>query len=180
MADANQGRPDGGAPGSRPLRPPARLALGPDPALSLVAEKEEHGNVKNLAGVLVHGAEATLSNALMHGKSPVERGVTWVKKPEDVPRPTRFWAVWVGAKHFPEGRGFAGVVATEMLIDTEAKLGYKNLAAQVNGMSQALAGKIDLAGMSVEERRALQALLREKGKDLYERATPEFKAALEG
>lgn len=158
-----------------------RVPTGPaDPALSLVAGKKEHGNMGNLAAVIVHGSDAKISAAALHGKSHLEKDVQYAKSPDELPNPTRYWIVWVNARGLESGqKGFHGMIANELLIDHDAKLAYKHLGSHVNGMSYAMKGRIDLGRMTDEEKAALKRVLIEKGANMWEHASPEVKAALE-
>ena len=67
-----------------------------------------------------------------------------------------------------------------MLIDTEARRGWKILADHVNKLDYALKRRFILEGLSDEEKKALKDLLISHNAEWWERSPEQLKAALEG
>lgn len=109
-----------------------------------------------LQAVLVHGDQAVVDEAAMHGRSALEAGLHWVARREELPAAAeRHWLVFVTIIPAPGGERYGGAVAAELWIDRAGGRGYKDLALQVNRMAEAMAGQVRLDGMTPAERRAL-------------------------
>ncbi len=65
-----------------------------------------------------------------------------------------------------------------MVIDHEARRGWKNLAHHVNRMDDALKRRIRLDELGSMERKALRDLLESHDKTMWENSSEELKAAL--
>lgn len=135
-------------------------------------------------GVLLHalvieGSRAEFDAGALHGRSRVEAGISFVSDPRQVPKGRCLPLVWVAMDPNPHPR-YVGVVASFLLIDPEAKIGFKDLVRQASQMIAALRGKVDVGALNAEERRALKAALIEYSPDLWERADPKLHQALEG
>ncbi|MNE65722.1 YwhD family protein [compost metagenome] len=65
-----------------------------------------------------------------------------------------------------------------MLIDTEARRGWKILADHVNKMDYALKRKIILDGLSDAQKASLKKLLIDTSQEWWDRSSDELKAAV--
>jgi len=108
----------------------------------------------------------------------VERGIRFSPNREDVPNGRRCWVVWVAVDRNEEGPYYAGVTACEMLIDSEAKKGWKILADHVNLMDRALKRRIILDGLNERERELLRQVLIGHNAEWWERSGEELKRQL--
>ncbi|MNC77062.1 YwhD family protein [compost metagenome] len=70
------------------------------------------------------------------------------------------------------------MTACEMLIDTEARKGWKILADHVNKMDYALKRRIILDGLSTEQKASLKKLLIDTNQEWWDRSPDELKTAL--
>ena len=153
-----------------------------DEALRIIPVADEAAqSLGNLAAVVIEGDHAYVSPGALHGRSPVEQGVRWVKDPAEVPNGRRYWIAWVTLGRGPDGqRGYRGLTVSEMIIDREAMVGYKHLPSHVNAMKAALDGRVDVSGLPEEARTALAAELKGRGLSFWRHAFPEVKKALRG
>jgi hypothetical protein len=135
-------------------------------------------DLSNLSSVIIDGDEAYIDLGALHAKSKVERGIKFSVNKEEVPNGRRCWVVWVAVDRTEEGPYYAGVTACEMLIDSEAKRGWKLLHEHVNLMDRALKRRIVLDGLNEQEKRALKSLLIQHNEDWWNRSSEELKQAL--
>ncbi|WP_454193144.1 YwhD family protein [Paenibacillus sp. Marseille-Q7038] len=155
-------------------------------ALNIVNSKSKHKgfgsgsiDLNNVSPVIIDGGVATIDIGAMHAKSKVERGIKFSTEKADVPNGRQVWLVWVAVDRTAEGQLYAGATACEMLIDTEAKRGWKILADHVNKMDYAMKRRIMLDELGNEDKAALKHLLISHNEDWWNAAPDELKQALE-
>ncbi|KUO95761.1 YwhD family protein [Ferroacidibacillus organovorans] len=127
--------------------------------------------LSNLSAVLIDREGVRIDNAAIHGKSKVERGISWVSDTDDIPEPKRVALVWVTLHREILGLGIHGLAASIFYVDPEAGVGYKNLADQVNKMDAAVKGKIQLEMLTEDEMKQLGAFLMAQREELWVNAT---------
>src|SRR4051812_18607732 len=116
------------------------LTMEPKKSISLnvVSNKEHKGfgagmlDLSNLSSIIIDGDEAYIDIGAIHAKSKVEKGINFSTNKADVPNGRKCWIVWVAVSRSEEGAYYAGITACEMLVDTEARRGWKILADHVN------------------------------------------------
>ncbi|OYD07957.1 YwhD family protein [Paludifilum halophilum] len=135
-------------------------------------------NLSNLSSVLIDGDTAKIDLGLIHAKSSVERRIKFIPDKDEVPDGKDYWVVWVAIDRDENGLRYAGAAACYMLIDREAKRGWKNLADHVNRMDDALKRRIKLDPLGEKEKKALKDLLIENNEDLWNNSSEELKKAL--
>ncbi|MNP13250.1 YwhD family protein [compost metagenome] len=132
-----------------------------------------------MSPVIIDGNDAYIDIGAMHAKSKVEKGIKFSMNREDVPAGRQVWIVWVAVDRSPEGQFYGGMTACEMLIDTEARKGWKILADHVNKMDYALKRRIILDGLAEDQKASLKKLLVETNQEWWDRSSDELKAAVE-
>ena len=137
-------------------------------------------NLNDVSSVIIDGGEAYIDIGAMHAKSRVERGIKFSPNKEDVPNGRKVWVVWVAVDRTGEGAYYAGATACEMLIDSEARRGWKILADHVNRLDYAIKRRFMLDELSPEEKKALKDLLIRHNAEWWERSPEQLKAALDG
>lgn len=154
-------------------------------ALNIVSTRVNHKgfgagsiDLNNVSGVIIDGDEAYLDNGTLHAKSKVERRIKFSQDKADVPDGRLCWIVWVAVDHTEEGAYYAGAAACEMLIDTEARRGWKVLADHVNRMDKAMKRKVLLDNLGAKEKELLKNLLIEHNASWWDRSGDEIKQAL--
>ena len=135
-------------------------------------------NLSNLSAVLIDGDTAKIDLGLLHAKSSVERGIKFSTNKEDVPNGKLYWVVWVAVDQNERGSYYAGVAACPMLIDREARRGWKILADHVNRMSDALKKRIRVSELGAVEKKALRDLLISHDEKMWNNSSEELKQAL--
>lgn len=152
---------------------------------NIVSPKVDHGgfgsgviDLNNVAPVIIEQDEAYIDIGAMHARSKVEKGIKFSPNKEDVPNGKRVWIVWVAVDRGEKGPYYAGVTACEMLIDREARRGYKVLAEHVNKMDYAMKRRIILEGLDDTEKQALAKLLKEHNSAMWENSSDELKQGL--
>ena len=156
-----------------------------DLSLNVVSGRRHHGgfgagmiDLSNLSSVIIDGDEAYIDMAAIHARSKVERRIRFTTNKDEVPNGRKCWVVWVAVdRNENDEKYFAGVAACEMLIDTEARKGWKILADHANKMDKALKGHYILEGLNETEKSALRKLLQEQP-ELWERSPDELKEKL--
>lgn len=135
-------------------------------------------DLNNVSPAIIDGGRAYIDLGAMHAKSKVERGIKFSPHKEDVPNGRRCWIVWVAVDRSSVGAFYGGLTACEMLIDTEAKRGWKVLADHVNRMDYAMKRHVLVEELNVEEKAALRELLITHNPEWWERTSEEVKAKL--
>lgn len=154
-------------------------------ALNVIAGAKHKGfgagsiDLNNVSPVIIDQGEAYIDIGAMHAKSKVEKLIRFSPDKETVPNGRKCWIVWVAVDRDAEGPFYGGMTACEMLIDTEARRGWKILADHVNKMDAAMKRRVILDGMDAEEKVLLRNLLQSHNAEWWERTADEFKAELE-
>lgn len=154
-------------------------------SLNIVSGKNQHKgfgagmiDLSNLSSIIIDGEEAYIDIGAIHAKSKVERGIKFSVNKEDVPNGRKCWVVWVAVDRKEEGSYYAGVTACEMLIDSEAKKGWKLLHEHVNQMDRALKRRIVVEGLNNQEKRLLKEALIKHNEAWWEQSEEALKEAL--
>ncbi|PLT43722.1 YwhD family protein [Paenibacillus sp. FSL W8-1187] len=161
--DAGAGRPDGaqGTPAADAQPAKGKRSL----SLNVVSNKEHRGfgagtiDLSRVSSVIIDGGEAYIDNGAMHAKSKVEKGIKFSPDKANVPNGRPVWIVWVAVDRDEEGSFYAGATACPMLVDTEARRGWKILAQHVNNLDYAIKRRFVLDELSPEEKAVLRELL---------------------
>lgn len=153
-------------------------------AFNVVSNKEHKGfgagsiDLNNVSPIIIDGGEAYIDIGAMHAKSRVEKGIKFLPNKEDVPNGRTCWIVWVAVDRNEEGQYYAGATACEMMVDPEARRGWKILADHVNRLDYALKRRIMLDNLGAEEKAALKALLVSHNEEWWDRSPDVLKEAL--
>ena len=155
-------------------------------SLNVVSAKKDHKgfgagmiDLSNLSSVIIDEGAAYIDIGAIHAKSKVERGIKFTPVKEDTPNGRKCWIVWVAVGRNEEGETYyAGVTACEMLIDTEARRGWKILPDHVNKLDYALKRRFVIEGLSEEEKAALRQCLLDNNADMWERSPDVLKELL--
>lgn len=153
-------------------------------SLNVVSTKEHRGfgagtiDLNNLSSIIIDGDEAYIDLGAIHAKSKVEKGVKFSMNKEDVPNGRKCWIVWVYVGRDDDGPFYAGLTACEMLVDTEARRGWKILADHVNKMDYAMKRRVITEGLNETEKAALKRVLIEHNTEWWERTGEQLKVAL--
>ncbi|TDF92175.1 YwhD family protein [Paenibacillus piri] len=165
---------------NEPAEKPKKLS-----SLNIVSGKVEHRgfgagsiDLSQLSSVIIDEGEAYLDMGALHAKSKVEKGIKFSVNKEDVPNGRACWIVWVAADRGEDGMYYAGVTSCEMLVDSEARRGWKILADHVNRMDHALKRRILVDNLGEQEKAALKKLLTEYNLEMWERSSDALKEAL--
>jgi len=154
-------------------------------SLNVVSNKKHKGfgagtvDLSNVACVMIDNGEAYIDVGAMHAKSKIERGIKFTPNKEDTPNGRQCWIVWVAVDRNEEGSYYAGATACEMLIDSEARRGWKILADHVNKLDHAIKRRYNLSELGAVEKAALRKLLVEHNAEWWEHSPDELKMALE-
>lgn len=145
--------------------------------LNLTSKKKSHSTddqMRGLSAVLVDGDEVFIDNGAMHAKSKVEKGITFVRNPDEVQQGRDVWCFWVTLKRREGGvQGYHAIQGFLMVIDAEAGNGYKNLSDTVNKMDHVVKGNSSLAGVPQAVQAQLHGFLAGRT-ELWERASDGF------
>ncbi|NBI31059.1 YwhD family protein [Chengkuizengella marina] len=153
-------------------------------SLNVVSNKEHKGfgagmiNLSQMSSMIIDGDKAYIDIGALHAKSKVEKGIKFLTDKEEVPNGRKCWVAWVAVDRNEEGSYYAGVTVCEMLIDEEARRGWKILADHVNKMDKALKRKFILDGLDDTEKTALRTALIEHNQEWWENSGDELKEGL--
>ncbi len=135
---------------------------------------------QTLMVALVVSPQGTVSvdPGALHGRSALEQGLQFVRERGEAPGAVEHWFVWAAVEVEPNGQPVRckGLTASEIWVDTAARLGYKILATHVNRISDALAGKVHVAPLNQKARAAVRGQLEALG--LWERTPQVIQRAL--
>lgn len=154
-------------------------------SLNVVSNKQHKGfgagtiDLSAVSCVIIDEGVAYIDVGAMHAKSKVERGIKFTPNKEDTPNGRQCWIVWVAVDRNEEGSYYAGATACEMLIDTEAKRGWKILADHVNKLDYSIKRRYILGELGEVEKAALRKLLVEHNQEWWDRSPEELKQALD-
>jgi len=155
-------------------------------ALNVVSNKEHKGfgagsiDLNNVSPVIIDQGEAYVDVGAMHAKSKVERGIKFLPNKDEVPNGRQCWIVWVAIDRNENGQYYAGATACEMLVDPEARRGWKILADHVNKLDYALKRRYMLGELGPSDKEALRKLLIEHNAEWWANSPEALKTALEG
>ncbi|MFF2094169.1 YwhD family protein [Paenibacillus sp. NPDC058174] len=153
-------------------------------SLNVVSNKPHRGfgagtiDLSQVSCVIIDEGVAYIDDGAMHAKSKVEKGIKFSPDKANTPNGRTCWVVWVAVERDDEGTKYAGVTACEMLIDKEARRGWKILPDHVNKLDAALKRKIKLEELGAEEKAALRKLLTEHNEEWWNHSSDELKQAL--
>lgn len=136
-------------------------------------------DLNNVSSVIIDGEKAYIDVGALHAKSKVEMRIRFSSDKEAVPNGRQCWIIWVAIDKNPAGAYYAGATACEMLIDTEARKGWKILAEHVNKMDYAMKRRVMLDDLGSKEKAQLKQVLVDNNAEWYERSEA-IKTALEG
>ncbi|NIK79856.1 hypothetical protein FHS15_005023 [Paenibacillus castaneae] len=154
-------------------------------SLNVVSSKKHKGfgagaiDLSAVSCIIIDDGVAYIDVGAMHAKSKVERGIKFTPNKEDTPNGRQCWIVWVAVDRNEEGSYYAGATACEMLIDTEARRGWKILADHVNKLDQSLKRRYNLTELGDVDRAALRKLLMEHNLEWWDRSPDELKQSLD-
>lgn len=153
-------------------------------ALNVVSSHTHKGfgagtiDLSQVSSVIIDRGEAYIDIGAMHAKSRVERGIKFSPNKEDVPNGRPVWVVWVAVDRDENGAFYGGIASCEMLIDEEARRGWKILADHVNRLDAAIKRRVLLDNLGPAEKTALRKLLQEHNPEWWERSPQALKDAL--
>ncbi len=135
-------------------------------------------DLSQVSSVIIDRGEAYIDIGAMHAKSRVERGIKFTPNKEEVPNGRPVWVVWVAVDRDENGAFYGGIASCEMLIDEEARRGWKILADHVNRLDAAIKRRVLLDNLGPAEKAALRKLLQEHNPQWWERSPQALKDAL--
>lgn len=133
-----------------------------------------------LVGVIVKDGQARVDDAVLHGRSDIERGIRFVPDPASFEPEEVYHVVYVAMQGGDGGLRYQGACAVDLRINRTIRRGYRDIAGSVNRISDAVDGEVDLGLMSQADRTAFAQLLRERGKDVWERTPEQVRRRLSG
>lgn len=140
-----------------------------------------HAAPPTVSSITVDGDEVKVARGALHGRSPLERGLTFQPVPAGTPPGRLCFIVWVGlASDHGERMRYAGLVASPLWIDRDHGVGYKDFARHVNDLDLATRGEVRLDGLTAAQREALAALLVRQGEDLWANASESLRQQVTG
>jgi hypothetical protein len=154
-------------------------------ALNIVSNAKQHKgfgagsiDLSQVSCVIIDQGEAYLDIGAMHAKSAVEKGIKFSPDRSAVPNGRPVWVVWVAVDRDQEGSFYGGAASCEMLIDTEARRGWKILPDHVNRLDASLKRKFMLDNIGAGEKAALRKLLIEHNAEWWNRSPQTLKDLL--
>jgi hypothetical protein len=153
-------------------------------SLNVVSNKEHKGfgagtiDLSQVSCIIIDEGEAYIDVGAMHAKSKIEKGIKFSPDKENVPNGRSAWIVWVAVDRNEGGTYYAGATSCEMLVDTEARRGWKILADHVNRLDASLKRKFMLDNIGEVEKAALRKLLMEHNQEWWDHSPQTLKDLL--
>ncbi|QMV42549.1 YwhD family protein [Cohnella cholangitidis] len=153
-------------------------------SLNVVSNKEHRGfgagsiDLSQVACVIIDEGEAYIDVGAMHAKSKIEKGIKFSPDKATVPNGRPAWVVWVAVDRNETGSYYAGAASCEMLIDTEARKGWKLLPDHVNRLDASIKRKYMLDNIGPAEKEALRKLLVEHNAEWWDNSPQALKDLL--
>ncbi|RKP48042.1 hypothetical protein D7Z26_22865 [Cohnella endophytica] len=153
-------------------------------SLNVVSNKEHRGfgagsiDLSQVACVIIDEGEAYIDVGAMHAKSKIEKGIKFSPDKSLVPNGRSAWIVWVAVDRNETGSYYAGATSCEMLIDTEARKGWKILPDHVNRLDASIKRKYMLDNIGPVEKAALSKLLIEHNSEWWDNSPQALKDLL--
>jgi len=127
----------------------------------------------------VEAGEASIEVGALHARSPVEKGIKFLKNKEEVPNGKPYWLIWVTIDRKEEGPYYAGVTACEMSVDREIRRGYKSLPEHVNRMDKSIKRQIIVEHMDEKSKKVLVEFLQNHDAGMWDRSVQQLKEDLQ-
>src|SRR5699024_4639421 len=85
--------------------------------------------IENMSSIIVDTEEdkAYVDMDAMHARSNIERRVKYLDDRNEVPEPRLYWIVWVTVERGEQCPYYAGVGASELLVDKKNKRAFKSM-----------------------------------------------------
>ena len=117
----------------------------------------------------------------LHGRSELESSLRFVQRRDQLADPAAYWFVWVAVELDGAQRPlrYKGVAASELLVNRDAQAGYKSVAENVNRMSEAMRGSVNLKTLDARAKSLIREQLTALGSEVWERSAPAFKEAVQ-
>jgi YwhD family len=135
--------------------------------------------MKGLSALFLDGEHVLIDNGAIHAKSRLERGVTWVRTPQEIQNGRLIPGLWVTLHRFEHGQGYYGAMPFSLLIDEATQTGYKNLTEQVNHMDKAVRGNVNVDPFNDAQLLQISTFLKSIREDLWNNATKTFRDAFD-
>ncbi|MFB9279617.1 YwhD family protein [Cohnella cellulosilytica] len=153
-------------------------------SLNVVSNKPHRGfgagsiDLSQVACVIIDEGVAYIDVGAMHAKSKIEKGIRFSPDKANVPNGRPAWIVWVAVDRNESGSYYAGAASCEMLIDTEARRGWKVLPEHVNRLDASIKRKYMLDNIGPAEKEALRKLLVEHNEEWWNNSPETLKDLL--
>ncbi|MHA6258943.1 YwhD family protein [Sporosarcina sp. CAU 1771] len=133
-------------------------------------------SLENVSPVIIDVEEeiATIEIGAMHARSPLERGIKFLREREPSEGGKQYWLVWVTIDYQEEGPYYAGVTACEMVVNREKRRGYKDFIEHMNKMDKSIKRQIIVEEMDATSKEVLADFLIGHNKELWDRSKPEL------
>ena len=118
----------------------------------------------------------------LHGRSELERELTWLKARDAVGPSESCWIVWTALELDASQQPirYKGLTVCELLVNPVSRMAYKSLAEHINRMSEAMRGGVDASKLPAPIRAAIREQLAALVAGAWDRSSTELKAALDG
>src|SRR5690625_2149672 len=134
-------------------------------------------SLENMSSVIVdpNKNKAYVDMDAMHARSDIERRVRYFSDKKEVPDGLLYWIVWVTVERGENGPYYAGVAASELVVDKPNKRAYKSMPEHVKHMEQSLKGKVVVDHMDEHSKRLLKDFLKEFDEHMWKHSSDELK-----
>lgn len=137
-------------------------------------------SLNNVTPVIVdpEKQEAFIDMGALHARSAIEKGIKMIPNREEVPNGKVYWVIWVTVHRKQEGPYYHGIGACELLLDSEAKRGYKSMPQHVNNMDKSIKGRVIVDMMDEQSKKVLGEFLKGNNREMWDNSAEDLKKAL--
>ncbi len=137
---------------------------------------------QTLVTALVIGPDGSVrvDAGALHGRSEVEGQLTWVPQRAQLDGGQPCWVVWVAVELDQANAPvrYQGLSVSEWVVNLQKRIGYKSLADQVNRLSEAMRGGVNVSRLSPDARGAVKGQLASMAPEAWERSPASLREAL--
>jgi hypothetical protein len=137
-------------------------------------------NLNNVTPIFVgpEDGEAFIDMGALHARSSIEKRMKFIPNREEVPNGKLYWLVWVTVDRGENGPYYAGVTGCEMLVDADARRGYKSMPEHVNRMDKSMKKHVIVEHMDEKSKALLGQFLKNHNEELWKNSTDQLKKEL--
>ncbi len=117
----------------------------------------------------------------LHGRSELESGYEFVRDRAALGQPQSCWIIWIAIELDAANQPvrYKGLTASELLVNPQTRQAYKSVAGQVNRMSEAMRGGVNLGSVTPALKSRVKEQLMALGREVWDASPDLLRSGLE-